>query len=316
MSSLNAVRLIESNPRAAGSAVPDFEARDRRVARFYEGALPGFFGPAKDSASAAIHLGFWDGGTRDHREAAINANRVLASKVRLGPGERVLDAGCGTGGTAVWLARELGARAVGVNLSPGQIHRARRLAHAQGVSDRVSFERQDFTATTFPDEGFDVVWAQESVCHVEDKGPFLREASRLLKPGGRIVVADRFRCARPFGAEEEALLGRWLSGWAVPDLPTVGEFARAAVRAGLLDVRIEDATAEVWPSLARMRAKALFGYPSARALRSLGLCTAAQMAAVRAGLEQFKALGRGLWVYAIFTATKDGRDAEGSCASG
>ncbi len=220
MSSPIAVRLLEPNPRAAASSVPAFEARDRRVARFYEGALPGLFGPARDCASAAIHLGFWDVGTRNHREAAVNANRVLASKVGLRPGERVLDAGCGAGGSAVWLARELGARVVGVNLSPSQIHRARRLAHSQGVSDRVSFGRQDFAATTFPNEGFDVVWAQESVCHVEDKEPFLREASRLLKPGGRVVVADRFRCARPFGAEEEALLGHWLSGWAVPDLPS------------------------------------------------------------------------------------------------
>jgi cyclopropane fatty-acyl-phospholipid synthase-like methyltransferase len=57
---------------------------------------------------------------------------MLTSKVGLRPGERVLDAGCG-------------ARVVGVNLSPGQIHRARRLAHTHGVSDRVSFGRQDFT---------------------------------------------------------------------------------------------------------------------------------------------------------------------------
>lgn len=312
MSSPNAVRLFEPNSRAAASSVPTFESRYRRVVQFYEGALPGFFGPARDSASAAIHLGFWDGSTRDHREAALNANRVLASKVDLRPGERILDAGCGAGASAVWLTRELGVRVVGVNLSPGQIYRARRLAHAQGVSDRVSFERQDFTATTFPDESFDVVWAQESVCHVEDKEPFLLEASRLLKPGGRIVVADRFRSARPFGAEEEELLEYWLSGWAVPDLPTVGEFAEVARQARLSDIRIEDATAEVWPSLVRMRVKALVGYPSAKALRGLGLCTDAQLAGVRAGLEQFEALGRGLWVYAIFTATKGGQDAEDS----
>jgi tocopherol O-methyltransferase len=312
MSSPNAVRRFKPNSRAAASSVPTFEARDRRVARFYEGALPGFFGSARDSASAAIHLGFWEGGTRDHREAAVNANRVLASKVALRPGERVLDAGCGAGASAVWLARELGARAVGVNLSPSQIHRARRLAHAQGVSDRVSFERQDFAATTFSDESFDVVWAQESICHVEDKEPFLLEAVRLLKPGGRIVVADRFRSARPFGAEEEQLLKYWLSGWAVPDLPTAGEFVEVARQAGLSDIRIEDATAEVWPSLARMRLRALVGYPSAKALRSIGLCTDAQLAGVRAGLEQFEALGRGLWDYAIFTATKGSQDAEAS----
>ncbi len=306
MSSMNAVRLSELSSHAAASSVPAFETYDRRVVRFYEGALPGFFGSARDSASAAIHLGFWDGGTRDHREAAVNANRVLASRVALRSGERVLDAGCGAGASAVWLARELGARVLGVNLSPGQIHRARRLAHAQGVSGRVAFERQDFTATTFPDESFDVVWAQESVCHIEDKADFLSEAARLLRPGGRIVVADRFRSARPFGAEEEELLKGWLAGWAVPDLPTAGEFVEAARQAGLSDVRGEDATADVWPSLARMRLRALAGYSSAMALRRLGLCTGAQLAGIGAGLRQYEALRRGLWSYAVFTATKAG----------
>ena len=98
-----------------------------------------------------------------------------------------------------------------------------------------------------------MVWAQESICRAEDKETFLLEAARLLKPGGRIVVGDRFRSARLLDAEEEALLERRLSGWAVPDLPSAGEFARAAVRAGPLDVRVEDATAEAWPSLACAR---------------------------------------------------------------
>ncbi len=53
-----------------------------------------------------------------------------------------------------------------------------------------------------------------------------------------------------------------------------------------------------------MRVRALVGYPSAGVLRGPRLCTDAQLAGVRAGLGQFEALGRGLWFYAIFTATK------------
>jgi hypothetical protein len=125
-------------------------------------------------------------------------------------------------------------------------------------------------------------------------------------------VADRFRCARPFGAEEEALLRHWLSGWAVPDLPPVGEFVGAARRAGLSGFRVEDATADAWPSLVCMRAKPLVVYPSAKTLRGFGLCTNAQLARVRTGLAQFEALGGDLWAYAIFAAARDGRDAESS----
>lgn len=283
---------------------PALASRDRRVLRFYERALPGVFRLGKDPASAAIHLGFWDGETRGRREASVNASRALSSRARIGAGERVLDAGSGAGAGAVWLAREIGAEVVGINLSPAQIYASRRLAHRQGVSHLASFERRDFTSTTFPDESFDVVWAVESICHTEKKAKFLAEAARLLKPGGRIAVADRFRTSRDLEAEDEKLLRRWLASWTLPDLPTGAEFVEAARRSGLQNSRLEDATADVWPSLRSLHRRALLGYPAARALRAAGLCDDEQLAAVRAGMDQFEALGRGLWFYGTFTAEK------------
>ena len=283
--------------RSAGPAA-------RRVVSFYERALPGFFRSARDAAAASIHLGFWDGKTHTHREAALNATRALASEVAVKPGERVLDAGCGVGSSAVLLAREFGAKVVGVNLSASQIYHARRLAHRESLSRLLSFERRDFVATDLPDESFDVVWAVESVCHAADKGAFLEEAWRLLKPGGRIVVADLFRSAEAFGNEEERLLKLWLSGWALPDLFTGEGFAETARRAGFEETRVRDATAEVWPSLRNLQHRALLGLPAARALRILGLCDESRLAPVRSGMLQFEALGRGLWFYGIFTAAK------------
>ena len=280
---------------------------DRSLLSFYERVLTRSFFSTNDIASAAIHAGFWDGRTRGHREAVTRTNRILASRIGLCSGDRVLDAGCGPGASAVWLARELGAKVVGVDLSPGHVYRARRLANRNGVLDRVVFERRDFTATTFPDESFDVVWAVESVCHAKDKPRFLAEAYRLLKPGGRLIVADLFRSTRSLTPEEEELLGRWLEGWALPDLATGVEFSGAARDEGFEESGWEDATAEVWPSFRRLYRRALLGYPAVRTLRSLGACDAADLAAVRSGMLQFETLGRGLWVYNIFRAAKAGR---------
>ena len=277
---------------------------DRRLMSFYERVLSHSFLFTGDTASAAIHAGFWDGRTRGHREALNRTNRVLASRIGLHPGERVFDAGCGLGASAVWLARELGAEVVGVDLSPGHVYRARRLAHREGVLGSAVFERQDFTATSFPDESFDVVWAVESVCHAVDKPRFLAEAHRLLKPSGRLIVADLFRCARSLAPEEEELLGRWLGGWTLPGLAAGAEFSGAARDEGFEEIDVEDATAEVWPSFRSLWRRCLLGYPAVWALRSLGACDEEKLAAVRSGMLQFEALGRGLWFYGIFTATK------------
>ncbi len=116
------------------------------------------------------------------------------------------------------------------------------------------------------------------------------------------MVADLFRTQRPFAAHEEELLQSWLSGWAVPDLATPGEFAEAARGAGFTDVAVEDATADVWPSLLRVYRLGWAGYPVASLLKALRLCDGDRLASARSCLEQYRALRRDLWLYGVFTA--------------
>jgi tocopherol O-methyltransferase len=256
------------------------------------------------STALAMHFGFYDEQTRNHAEALINMNRVLATKAELHSSDRVLDAGCGVGGSAIWLARELGARVVGVNVVPSEIDRGRRYARRRNVADRVTFELQDMTRTTFPDGSFDVVWAIESVCHVPDKREFLAEARRLLQPGGRLVVADAFRRRRPFGPADERLLHDWLSAWAVPDLMTPSEFTDAAEKNGFASVKFEDVSAHVRPSSRRMYRLMRVLYPLGVARRMIGLFTDVQLANRRSALDQYRVVQRDLLVYGIITATR------------
>jgi len=255
------------------------------------------------SAALAMHFGFYDEQTRKHAEALINMNRELATRARVQSGDRVLDAGCGVGGSAIWLARELGARVVGINVVPGDIDRGRWYARRRGVADRVTFELQDMTRTTFPTGSFDVVWAIESVCHVPDKREFLAEARRLLKPGGRLVVADAFRRRRPFEQADERLLHDWLYPWAVQDLMTPGEFTAAAEENGFDRVHFEDVSDHVRPSSLHMYRLMRVLYPLGVARRRLGLLTDVQLANRRSALEQYRVVRRGLIVYGLLTAT-------------
>lgn len=252
----------------------------------------------------AVHFGYTDESTRSHTDALKNMNRVLADRVRIQPGERVLDAGCGVGGSSLWLATERGAEVVGITLAARQAAMARDNAIRRGVTDRVQFEVADFTATPFPDASFDVVWAVESMCHAPRKAAFYREAARLLRPGGRVVVADFVRAARPLDSTGERLLHEWLDGWAVPDIDTPGEHLAHLASAGFAEPRLDDVTTHTRPSLRRLYRMAYWTYPLAVLGRVTGLRSEVQHGNVIASIRQYQALRRDAWFYSILSATK------------
>jgi tocopherol O-methyltransferase len=252
----------------------------------------------------AVHFGYTDDSTRSHTDALKNMNRVLADRVRIQPGERVLDAGCGVGGSSLWLAAERNAEVVGITLAARQAAMARSNAVRRGLTSRVHFEVADFTATPFPDASFDVVWAVESLCHAPHKAAFYREAARLLRPGGRVVVADFVRTARPVDPIGEQLLREWLQGWAVPDIDSSGEHLAHLAAAGFTEPRLDDVTVHTRPSLRRLYRMAYWTYPLAVLGRLTGIRSKVQHGNVIASVRQYQALRHGAWFYGILSAAK------------
>lgn len=250
----------------------------------------------------AIHFGYWDRWTRGHADALNRLNAVLASYIGIRKGAHILDAGCGVGGSSIWLARTFGAVVTGITPVASQVHRARRIASELGLADRVRFAEDDYTHTTFADASFDVVWAVESVCHAADKAAFYREAQRLLRPGGRLGVVEYVRTSRPLPGDGEELLHDWLSGWAIPDLATAEEH-QAWAEPRFTDVELIDITSNVRPSLARLHGMAVAAWPVELILRTLGLRSDRQHGNWRGARDQFRALTRGLWFDAVLTAT-------------
>lgn len=253
----------------------------------------------------AFHFGYHDDTTRGHADALLNTNRILAMRSAIAPGERVLDAGCGVGGSSLWLARHHGVKAVGVTLVGSQVTQAQRLASGQGLVGQALFVQADYTRTPFADATFDVVWALESLCHAADKPAFYRDAARLLRPGGRLVVAEYMRAARPLPGTGEAFLHSWLSGWAIPDLDTPEEHGAHARAAGLVDVAVEDFTARARPSLRRLYRIARASYPFATLACWLRIRSTTQQGNVVAALRQYQALERRYWLYGIVSARKE-----------
>jgi MPBQ/MSBQ methyltransferase len=142
---------------------------------------------------------------------------------------RVLDVGCGIGGTSRHLAKRLGpkSKVQGITLSPNQVKRATELAAEQGV-DNASFQVMNALEMDFPDDTFDLVWACESGEHMPDKKRYVEEMIRVLKPGGTIVIATWCQRETPpeFTPEEQEKLTFLYEEWAHPYFVSIEEYVR------------------------------------------------------------------------------------------
>ncbi len=251
----------------------------------------------------AIHFGYWDASTRSNADSLNRLNAVLAQQIGIRDGQRVLDAGCGVGGSAVWLARSFDVEVVGITPVASQVQRAQQFAENSHVADRVRFFQEDYTQTSFADASFDAVWAIESVCHARDKRKFFQESRRLLGDGGQLGIVEYMRDRRPYSAADEDLLQSWLSGWAIPDIATSDELCGWADSCGFGEINLIDITANVRRSLRRLHRLAMAAWPLSLALRSIGLRSETQQSNVRGARDQYRALKRGLWFDGILTAT-------------
>ncbi|MCK9605616.1 MAG: methyltransferase domain-containing protein [Methylomonas sp.] len=258
-----------------------------------------------NSDNLALHYGYWDQTSpyQQHR-ALLNKNQVLYQKAAIKPDENVLDAGCGIGGSSIWMAKQQGNRVTGITISAKQADYARQHANRHGVSGLATFEVADFCQTPFANASFDVVWALESSCHALNKGDFLREAWRVLKPGGRIVVCDGFLLQRRFNARQWQALLTCLNGWAVPNLCTRDEFTQLLQQQGFAEVNCQDITAQTLPSADYMYKVAKRLQPVQKISQWLGFRTPAQTANFLVGLAQHRLFSEKLTEYLIFTAQK------------
>jgi ubiquinone/menaquinone biosynthesis C-methylase UbiE len=139
-----------------------------------------------------VHMWYWY--DKDDNvpltDAVARISRKVTDTLGLRAGEHVLDAGCGPGETAVYLAREFGVRVTGVTVSAFEVAKANKRAEAGGVGGLAHFEYGDFMKLAYPDGTFDAVLALESLQNAPDLDQVLGELFRVLRPGGRLSFSD------------------------------------------------------------------------------------------------------------------------------
>jgi len=181
----------------------------------------------------SLHYGLWWKDTRTLADAIINGDRFIGDKLELRADDHVLDMGCGVGGSSIYLAKRHGCRVTGITISRVQLGKAIENARHAGLEGLVDFQLMDYTRTSFPAETFTKAFTQEASNYAAHKIDLLKEAHRLLKPGGRYVSLDPYlkRDARP-GAEEERVR-RVTRGWGCPGLERFDRYLALAEEAGL-----------------------------------------------------------------------------------
>jgi ubiquinone/menaquinone biosynthesis C-methylase UbiE len=123
------------------------------------------------------------------REATVE----LAGRAALRPGMRVLDVGCGLGGSARYLAAEWKCYVTGIDLTGEYIEAAKALAELTGLAGTTSFLQGSALDLPFAVGSFDIVWTEHVQMNIADKRAFYSEISRVLVPGGRLLFHDIFQ---------------------------------------------------------------------------------------------------------------------------
>jgi len=118
------------------------------------------------------------------------ATAQLADLVEITPGDEVLDAGSGIGGTARYLAGRSGCHVVAVDLTEEYCETARWLNQLAGLDDRISVRQADVTDLPFEDATFTLMFSQHVQMNVADKALLYEEARRVLVDGGQLAVWD------------------------------------------------------------------------------------------------------------------------------
>ncbi|GAA4972015.1 SAM-dependent methyltransferase [Actinoplanes utahensis] len=190
-----------------------------------------------------MHYGYWTGpdDDSDYETAGARLTDLMIERVDARPGDRVLDVGCGPGRPGVRLARTSGAGVLGISVSEQDVRLANERAAAEGLAGRVGFQVADMLDLPFAADTFDHAMALESIVHVPDRVRALSEISRVVRPGGRVVLTDFTVRSVPGGRTGETFAGV-LDSWRAAEPVRVEDYQGFAEQAGLVIDEILDIT--------------------------------------------------------------------------
>lgn len=205
------------NREAVGARIADYAGRfdetaaaraanDVEVAKSYYQLVTDFY---EYGWGRSFHFAPRDRG-EGVKASLARYERDLGLRLAVGPGQRLLDVGCGVGGPMRTIARATGADVTGVSISPYQIERARLHNEQAGLGERCQVVEGDFNQLAFEPESFDAAYTIEACCHADQRRRPFEQVFRVLRPGAIFAgtdwcLTDRFLAGDP--RDERVKLG-------------------------------------------------------------------------------------------------------------
>lgn len=209
-----------------------------QIIRHYDELSPFY----KDVWGIHIHHGHWRKGTETKEEAQEQLIKELILRAKIKNGSRILDVGCGLGGSAIYLSRALGAHVIGITISRVQVEIGTDLAARCCANVRLL--QMDAEALEM-DDRFDIVWSVEAISHLSNKKSCFQSIAQLLAEDGKLVLADWFKSDTATAAQEREFLQPIERAMLLPKLETPSTYADYISQAGLNVTLFDDLTANV-----------------------------------------------------------------------
>lgn len=228
---------------------------NERIRHFYDRSTAIWL----DTWGEHMHHGYYgpDGKEeKDHRQAQTDLITELLQWGHVQHATRILDAGCGVGGSARFLARALNAEVLGLTLSPVQAERATFFNQQAGLGERVRVEVQDVLQIKAEQGPFDLIWSLESAEHMPEKCRLLQVFYDALRPGGTLLMATWCHRETPpaLMENERNLMQKIEHYYHLPPMISLGEYEQMARETGFQEVKTADWTNSVapfWPAVVR-----------------------------------------------------------------
>jgi ubiquinone/menaquinone biosynthesis C-methylase UbiE len=213
--------------------------------------------------SGVKHFGYYPEG-QEHiptLEAQELMDEQLAQALALPEGSKVLDAGCGEGSVALYLAKHDGLGVTGIDLLDSNITRAQQSAQREGLDERTTFFEADYSNTGLPDSSFDALYTMETLVHSPDYKKTLAEFHRVLRPLGRLAIFE-YSIAPDMPAEAKQAITRVNRLAAMPafDQFTHGILEHTLEVSGFETVQSRDITERMLPLLKKFERHARVPY--------------------------------------------------------
>jgi microcystin synthetase protein McyJ len=197
-----------------------------------------------------LNLGYWEV-ARTYPDACVAMVELLGTRAGLKPSDRVLDVGVGFAEQDfVLLDRFKVIHITGIDITPVHVDKGRERVAKRGLGKQIDIRLGSATAMEFPDASFEKILALECAFHFDTRDQFMREAFRVLKPGGTIALTDML----PKPGKKSGLttvFGRKYGHIPEANYYDREEYARRLAAAGFGDVLVDSIREDVFPAMAK-----------------------------------------------------------------